>query len=76
MSAFLAILSAVVAALLGLIAYGALSDFRFRGCHEMPATEWEYTANCSDGVLAIRLFGLGALIATGAAVVMWRRRNA
>lgn len=58
-----------------LIMSAARSDFVFRGCPDIPDTEWGATANCSDAWLAQVLFGglgLGLLVA---AALIWRRRG-
>lgn len=63
----------VVASLSALMASAARSDFAMRGCRDIPRAEWPDTANCSDGWLAMVLFGGGAAVLAGAALwVLWR----
>ena len=61
------------AATLVVIAGAAWSDFRSRGCLEIPRDGWPYTANCSDGWLGTVVFGGAALFLAGLTVFLWRR---
>lgn len=45
----LSVLTLLCAAAAGWVAYAARADFSFRGCNEIPAAEWRFTANCTDG---------------------------
>lgn len=63
----------ISAATSALIAVAAWSDFRNRGCLEIPGEGWPYTANCSDGWLAMVVFGGAALLGAVLTVLLWRR---
>ena len=62
----------LVGVLSALIVSAARSDFLFRGCGEIPRSEWSFTANCADAWFAQMVFAVSVFLCVIGTVLIWR----